>query len=129
MVIFADTSATFVTPDVPVVSELAGMVLVKEPAIEPVTVVVIVHDPGVEILPAGMVPPLKDNDCPPEPISTVPLHCEEFAETTVSPLGIVSVKATDVYGEDVGFCINILMVVVPPTTIFPTENDFVIPID
>ena len=125
----AEISASFVTPDVAVVIELAGIVLVKEPAMEPDTVAVMVQEPGVVKFPAGIVPPLNIKDWLPEPIPTVPPHCEEFAETTVIPLGIVSVKATDVYGEEVGFCITILMVVVPPTTILLTANDFVILID
>ena len=87
---------------------------------------VMVQVPGVVILPAGMVPPVRltvrggvMETAPPQVVAAEP-------GTTVRTVpGKVSDTFTPVYGEPVGFCNVIVRVLVPPDGNVGGENAFV----
>ena len=107
----------------------AGIVLVTAPEGVPagaVTRTEIVQVPGVVMLPAGMVPPVKVTLL--DVVETVPPQVFAVTFTTVNGLGKLSVKFTPVYGEPVGFCSVMISVVVPPAENVGGENRFARPI-
>ncbi len=99
----------------------AGIVLVYVAGVEEVTTRVIVQDPGVPIVPAGIVPSLKLTEV--ALLVTVPVHCEAAgAEAMLSPAGKLSVRPTPLYGAADGFCKVMVRVLVPPAKNAPGEN-------
>ena len=73
---------------------------------------VIVHVPGVVILPAGIVPPVSVTLV--GVVETVPPQVVVAVPATVMGLGRLSVTFTPVYGEFVGLRRVRVSVVVPP---------------
>ena len=80
------------------------------PAVVTVTVAVTVHEP-----PAARVPPVKASVLGAVRVS-VPPHCAEAPEVTVTPAGSVSLKATPLRASPaLGLVIVKVSVEVPPT--------------
>jgi hypothetical protein len=111
-----------------VVKPSGGMVFVCCPGGEPagaVTGTEIVHVPGVVMLPAGMVPPVRVTlfvvvvTLPPQVVVAVP--------ATTNGGGRVSVTLTPVKGVVLGFCRVMISVVVPPGESVTGVNRFVRP--
>ena len=69
----------------------AGMVLIRFPGVEEVTLMDTVHDPGVDPVWAGTVPPLNDMVVEPAGAVTVPPQVFAVTPTTVIPAGKLSV--------------------------------------
>jgi len=80
-----------------------------------VTWTLIVHVPGLLTLPAGIVPPVNETVRGKEVEAVPPQVVVAVPGTTVKTVpGKVSVIFTPVYTEPVGFCSEIITVVLPP---------------
>lgn len=106
------------------------MVFVSCPEAEPagaVTGTEIVHVPGVVMLPAGMVPPVRVTLL--VVVETVPggIQVEVAVPATTNGVGRLSVTLTPVKGVVFGFCSVMISVVVPPGESVGGENRFVRP--
>src|SRR5207253_8692889 len=93
-----------------------GMVFVTVPAVLEVTLALKAHDPRIEPLAAGTVPPVRPNDAPPATALTVPpqVVLVVTGEAMVTPAGRLSVSAAFVSAPALPLVIVIVSVETPP---------------